>query len=246
MGVTNAYLYGAPGSPGATAGSSSLNCFFLLLDRPEVYNLPVAPAPSAGPDRRRHLPGDSDDGGAGDRGRGRVPGRGARTMKRDDERRRYDGPTYYDLPPIKPGPYGWAIIVYFFIGGIASASQFIATIADLFGGRGDGKIVRAGRYLALAGAADQPGAADPRPTSQAEVAQYAPHLPEHVGHVGRRVGAVAVRRVHRGGRGRPVPRRPWAEVRAHPCAPRPDTRRDGGRRRRPVHRHADGRDRPRP
>jgi hypothetical protein len=69
---------------------------------------------------------------------------------------RYDGPTYYDVPPIKQGPYGWAIIVYFFIGGIASASQFIATIADLFGSRADGKIVRAGRYLALIGALISP------------------------------------------------------------------------------------------
>jgi formate dehydrogenase iron-sulfur subunit len=49
LGVTNAYLYGTPDGPGATngreaaAGIGHLNCFFLLLDRPEVYNLPVAP-----------------------------------------------------------------------------------------------------------------------------------------------------------------------------------------------------------
>jgi protein NrfD len=73
-----------------------------------------------------------------------------------DSKLRYDGPTYYDIPPIKQGPYRWAIIVYFFVGGIASASQFIATIADLFGGRGDGKIVRAGRYFALVGALVSP------------------------------------------------------------------------------------------
>jgi formate-dependent nitrite reductase membrane component NrfD len=75
---------------------------------------------------------------------------------KNDQTLRYDGTTYYDVPPIKAGPYRWAIIVYFFIGGIASASQFIATIADLFGGRGDGKIVRAGRYLALLGALISP------------------------------------------------------------------------------------------
>ncbi len=34
---------GAPGGPGATGEIGGLNCFFLLLDRPEVYNLPVAP-----------------------------------------------------------------------------------------------------------------------------------------------------------------------------------------------------------
>ncbi len=44
LGVDNAYLYGVPDSPGATGGIESLNAFFLLLDRPEVYNLPSAPA----------------------------------------------------------------------------------------------------------------------------------------------------------------------------------------------------------
>jgi formate dehydrogenase iron-sulfur subunit len=43
LGVRSAYLYGAPGQPGATGEIGGLNCFFLLLDRPEVYNLPVAP-----------------------------------------------------------------------------------------------------------------------------------------------------------------------------------------------------------
>jgi formate dehydrogenase iron-sulfur subunit len=43
LGVTGAYLYGVPGGPGATGEIGHLNCFFLLLDRPEVYNLPVAP-----------------------------------------------------------------------------------------------------------------------------------------------------------------------------------------------------------
>ncbi len=42
-GVENAYLYGVPDSPGATGGIGELNAFFLLLDRPEVYNLPAAP-----------------------------------------------------------------------------------------------------------------------------------------------------------------------------------------------------------
>ncbi len=43
LGVTEAYTYGTPGSPGATGGLEHLNAFFLLTDRPEVYNLPVAP-----------------------------------------------------------------------------------------------------------------------------------------------------------------------------------------------------------
>ncbi|WP_247881073.1 4Fe-4S dicluster domain-containing protein [Skermanella sp. TT6] len=42
-GATDAYLYGAPDTPGATGGLKHLNAFFLLTDRPEVYNLPAAP-----------------------------------------------------------------------------------------------------------------------------------------------------------------------------------------------------------
>jgi formate dehydrogenase iron-sulfur subunit len=43
LGVESAYLYGAPGEPGATGDLGHLNAFFLLTDRPEIYNLPVAP-----------------------------------------------------------------------------------------------------------------------------------------------------------------------------------------------------------
>lgn len=43
LGVESAYLYGAPDSPGATGGLTQLNAFFLLTERPEVYNLPPAP-----------------------------------------------------------------------------------------------------------------------------------------------------------------------------------------------------------
>ncbi len=42
-GVETAYLYGVPDGPGATGGIGELNAFFLLLDKPEVYNLPAAP-----------------------------------------------------------------------------------------------------------------------------------------------------------------------------------------------------------
>ena len=43
LGRTEAYLYGVPGSVGATGGIEALHAFFLLLDRPEVYNLPAEP-----------------------------------------------------------------------------------------------------------------------------------------------------------------------------------------------------------
>lgn len=42
-GVQSAYLYGVPDSPGATGDLGHLGAFFLLVDRPEVYNLPTAP-----------------------------------------------------------------------------------------------------------------------------------------------------------------------------------------------------------
>ncbi|MBX9701180.1 MAG: 4Fe-4S dicluster domain-containing protein [Acetobacteraceae bacterium] len=44
QGRPDAYLYGAPGRPGATGGLRRLNAFFLLTDRPERYNLPPAPS----------------------------------------------------------------------------------------------------------------------------------------------------------------------------------------------------------
>ncbi|MBI4506502.1 MAG: 4Fe-4S dicluster domain-containing protein [Chloroflexi bacterium] len=43
QGFAEAYLYGTPGEPGATGGIGGLNAFFLLLDRPNAYNLPEAP-----------------------------------------------------------------------------------------------------------------------------------------------------------------------------------------------------------
>ncbi len=42
-GRPEAYLYGAPDTPGATGGLDHLHAFFLLTERPEVYNLPAAP-----------------------------------------------------------------------------------------------------------------------------------------------------------------------------------------------------------
>src|SRR3954466_1221070 len=72
-------------------------------------------------------------------------------------RRRQQGPfeptpTYYGLPSIKPSHYGWLIVTYFCVGGVAGAAEVIAPAADLTGGRQDRAVVRGGRYLALAGA----------------------------------------------------------------------------------------------
>ncbi|UEM20728.1 4Fe-4S dicluster domain-containing protein [Skermanella mucosa] len=56
-GATDAYLYGAPDTPGATGGLKHLNAFFLLTDRPEVYNLPAAPTRASGRVRPSFLTG---------------------------------------------------------------------------------------------------------------------------------------------------------------------------------------------
>ncbi len=53
LGQEQAYLYGVPDSPGATGGLSHLHAFFLLTQRPEVYNLPAAPTRAS----RRVVPG---------------------------------------------------------------------------------------------------------------------------------------------------------------------------------------------
>jgi protein NrfD len=64
----------------------------------------------------------------------------------------YQGETYYGQPAIKPSHYGQLVASYLFIGGLAGASQIIATIAELCGRDEDRAVVRAGRYMALAGA----------------------------------------------------------------------------------------------
>jgi formate dehydrogenase iron-sulfur subunit len=46
-GASDTYIYGAPGTPGTGGGLSHLHAFFLLTDRPEVYNLPSYPSRGA-------------------------------------------------------------------------------------------------------------------------------------------------------------------------------------------------------
>ncbi|HEX9373774.1 MAG TPA: NrfD/PsrC family molybdoenzyme membrane anchor subunit [Roseiflexaceae bacterium] len=58
--------------------------------------------------------------------------------------------SYYGSPVIHAPHWKWLIIVYFFLGGISSASYVIACVAELFGGRAGDRIKRTGRYLALA------------------------------------------------------------------------------------------------
>ena len=63
----------------------------------------------------------------------------------------YRGQTYYGQPVVKPSPYGQLIASYLFLGGIAGASQIIATIADWTGDSRNRFITCAGRYLSFGG-----------------------------------------------------------------------------------------------
>jgi len=65
-------------------------------------------------------------------------------------------PTYFRYPPLKPSHWRWLVICYFFVGGIAGVSQALAAIAAAGPRPIDRHVVRAGRYLALAGAAGAP------------------------------------------------------------------------------------------
>jgi protein NrfD len=56
--------------------------------------------------------------------------------------------TFFTTPP----HWEWLVILYFFVGGIASGSYFIAALLDLFGDPRDRPVARLGYYVALIGA----------------------------------------------------------------------------------------------
>jgi formate-dependent nitrite reductase membrane component NrfD len=87
---------------------------------------------------------------------GRRQSRGYELWAEQSSLSPYAGQTYYERPAIKPSHYGWLISSYLFIGGLAGASQIIAAIADLFGGRNDRGLVRGARFLGLLGALVSP------------------------------------------------------------------------------------------
>jgi formate-dependent nitrite reductase membrane component NrfD len=57
--------------------------------------------------------------------------------------------SYYGIPPIKKPHWKWEIVLYFWVGGIASGAYTLATLAEVFGGRRHANIIRAGRYVTL-------------------------------------------------------------------------------------------------
>ncbi|GAC1629327.1 MAG: hypothetical protein NVS4B9_21100 [Ktedonobacteraceae bacterium] len=70
-------------------------------------------------------------------------------MATPGEQRPGEGSTYYNLPLVKKAHWGWEIILYFFLGGIAGGSYLVATLANFFGLERDKPLVRAGRYLSF-------------------------------------------------------------------------------------------------
>lgn len=63
---------------------------------------------------------------------------------------------YYHYPPLKRPHWRWEIVLYFFLGGLASAGYLVAALAEWSARPGDRAIARAGRYLALAGMSISP------------------------------------------------------------------------------------------
>ena len=53
--------------------------------------------------------------------------------------------TWFTAPP----HWGWLIVLYFFIGGLAGGSYFLAALIDLFGRREDRPLARLGYYIAF-------------------------------------------------------------------------------------------------
>ena len=53
--------------------------------------------------------------------------------------------TYFSAPP----EWGWFITLYFFFGGLAGGSYFLASLIDLFGRPEDRPLSRLGYYIAF-------------------------------------------------------------------------------------------------
>jgi formate-dependent nitrite reductase membrane component NrfD len=62
---------------------------------------------------------------------------------------RGQGPSYYNLPLVKPPTWSWEVPMYFFIGGIAGVAAVIAFIAQIFGA--DPRLIRMALYIAFGG-----------------------------------------------------------------------------------------------
>ncbi|GAC1428713.1 MAG: hypothetical protein PVS3B3_15200 [Ktedonobacteraceae bacterium] len=57
--------------------------------------------------------------------------------------------SYYDYPVLQSAVWHWAIVWYFFFGGLAAGCYILASLAALFGSREDRMVIRTGYYLSL-------------------------------------------------------------------------------------------------
>ncbi|MEO6990888.1 MAG: NrfD/PsrC family molybdoenzyme membrane anchor subunit [Candidatus Baltobacteraceae bacterium] len=64
-------------------------------------------------------------------------------------------PTYYEQPLLKRPHWGWEVVTYLFVGGIAGGSGMLIALADRTAGE-DAALARNARYLSLALAAASP------------------------------------------------------------------------------------------
>ena len=139
-GENRAYLYGADEKM-----LGGLNSFYLLVDKPEVYRLPPDPKmPSRNlvPGSLYALLGAIMVGLAGIfnfRNRGASEAWGSAAMNGAPSS------TWFTTGP----HWGWFIALYFFFGGLAGGSYFLAALIDLFGRREDRPLAHIGYYIAF-------------------------------------------------------------------------------------------------
>ena len=142
-------LYGA--DPNGPLGG--LNSFYLLVDEPEVYGLPRDPKMPSRNNVKRSL--------LSTFGAIVMAFVGALTLAREpDARGREDferggvivqtnlPSTFFTAPP----DFGWAIILYFFIGGIGGGALMLAGLLRLFGRTEDRAYIQIASAMALASA----------------------------------------------------------------------------------------------
>jgi formate-dependent nitrite reductase membrane component NrfD len=75
-----------------------------------------------------------------------------RDMPVDLHSQPYAGDTYYDMPAVKPPPFGWHVAAYLFLSGLGGASQIVAALAELCGGARMNSVAKNGRGIAMAAA----------------------------------------------------------------------------------------------
>lgn len=66
-----------------------------------------------------------------------------------DTQQELQEPSYYDYPVLQSAVWHWAIIWYFFFGGLAAGCYVIASLATLFGSPEERAVTRTGYYLSL-------------------------------------------------------------------------------------------------